>query len=215
MHPRTIGMALAVLGAIGILLQLFVYPNVNARLGTLRSYRYFLGCFPLAYCLAPYLAIIPSSNLPPSEASGVLVWLGLVLLLAVQVVGRTFALPGAIILVNNSSPHPSVLGTVHGIAQSVSSAARTLGPVLGGWGFGKCLEMGRVGGVWFALAGVAVLGWGFSSLVQEGDGHEIWLEGEKDEVEVEKLDASRDDEEDLTDMQAHRLEHVGGSNRLS
>lgn len=190
MRPHTIGLVLAILGFIGIFLQLFVYPTVNARLGTLRSYRYFLCVFPLAYCLAPYLVMIPSSTSPPGEASGALVWLGLIIVLTVHVVGRTFALPGAIILVNNSSPHPSVLGTVHGIAQSVSSAARTLGPVLGGWGFGKCLEIGVVGVVWFALAGVALVGWACSSLVQEGDGHAIWLEGEKDDAEVEKSASS-------------------------
>ena len=32
---------------------------------------------------------------------------------------------------------------------------------------------------------VAVCGCGMSALVREGDGHEIWLEGEREEVEKE------------------------------
>ncbi|CRK23486.1 hypothetical protein BN1708_018029, partial [Verticillium longisporum] len=92
------------------------------------------------------------------------------------VTGRTFALPGQTILVNNCAPHPSVLGTVHGLAQSVSSAARTIGPVLGGWAYGVGLEAGVVGAVWWGLAAFAVLGFVASWFLREGDGHEIWLE---------------------------------------
>lgn len=181
MPPRSVGFAMAVLGVIGISLQLLVYPAVNARLGTLRSFRYSLCLFPLTYTLTPYLSIIHSSLAPPHQASGILVWLALCGVLLVQVVGRTFALPATIIIINNCSPHPSVLGTIHGIAQSVSSASRTIGPVVGGWGYGKGLQVGVVGAVWWALAVVAGVGWLLSGLVREGDGHEIWLEGEKEE----------------------------------
>ncbi|MCJ1393962.1 hypothetical protein MMC18_006839 [Xylographa bjoerkii] len=181
MPPRSVGFAMAVLGFIGITLQLAVYPRVNALLGTVRSYRTFLCLFPLTYFLTPYLAVVPSSSTPPAQASGLLVWLALGSVLFIQVLGRTFALPANTILVNNCSPHPSVLGTIHGIAQSVSSASRTVGPVLGGWLYGVGLQKGVVGGVWWGLAGMAMVGWVASGWVFEGDGHEIWLEGEKEE----------------------------------
>ncbi|KAI9879498.1 MAG: hypothetical protein M1830_008374 [Pleopsidium flavum] len=184
MPPRSVGMAMAVLGVIGITLQLLVYPIVNQKLGTLLSYRLFLLCFPLAYALAPYLSIVPSSVPPPAQASGVLVWMALGGVLFIQVLARTFALPATIILINNCSPHPSVLGTIHGIGQSVSSASRTVGPVLGGWLYGLGLSHGVVGGVWWGLGAVAVCGWVASGWVYEGSGHEIFLEGE-DDVEGE------------------------------
>ena len=94
----------------------------------MRCFRYSLALFPLAYLLAPYLALLPSTTAPPQPASGVLIWLAISLVLTLQVSARTFALPASIILVNNASPHPSVLGTIHGVGQSVSSAMRTLGP---------------------------------------------------------------------------------------
>ena len=77
-----------------------------------------------------------------------------------------------------------MLGTIHGIAQSVSSASRTVGPVLGGWGYGEGLQIGVVGMVWWSLAVVACVGWCVSGLLREGNGHEILLDGEGEEQGV-------------------------------
>lgn len=74
-----------------------------------------------------------------------------------------------------------MLGTIHGIAQSVSSATRTVGPVLFGWLYGVGLERGVVGTAWWAMACLAIVGAFASRFVQEGDGHEIWLPGEKED----------------------------------
>lgn len=172
---------MAILGVIGILMQLFLYPNLSARLGTLRSWRLSLLCFPLAYFVVPYLAVVPSTALPPAAKAGVAVWLAICGVLFVQVVGRTFALPSMAILINNGSPHPSVLGTVHGLGQSVSSAARTIGPMVGGPVYGFGLNRGYVGLVWWALSGVSVCACLASLFVKEGDGHEVWLQGDEDD----------------------------------
>lgn len=184
MPARDVGMAMAVLGFIGISMQLFVYPPVNAKLGTIKSWRIFLFCFPVAYIIVPFLAIVPSKSPPPAEKDGILLWAALCGVLFIQVLGRTFALPATIILINNCSPHPSVLGTIHGMGQSVASAARTLGPIAGGWLYGLGLTHGVVGGVWWGLSGVAVTACIASAFVREGDGHEIRLEGD-DEAEAE------------------------------
>ncbi|KAM3435322.1 hypothetical protein MY4824_004903 [Beauveria thailandica] len=181
MPPQRVGLAMAILGVIGILMQLFLYPNLSARLGTLRSWRLSLLCFPLAYFVVPYLAVVPSTALPPAAKAGVAVWLAICGALFVQVVGRTFALPSMAILINNGSPHPSVLGTVHGLGQSVSSAARTIGPMVGGPVYGFGLNRGYVGLVWWALSGVSVCACLASLFVKEGDGHEVWLQGDQDD----------------------------------
>ncbi len=191
MPPRDVGFAMAILGVIGILMQLFIYPLVNARLGVVKSWRIFLYCFPIAYVLVPYLSIVPSKTPPPAEKDGMLVWLCLCTVLFIQVTGRTFALPATTILVNNASPHPSVLGTMHGIGQSLSSAGRTIGPSLGGVFYGMGLRYGVVGAVWWGLSGLAVVNCIASNWVREGDGHEIKLEGD-DEAEAEfQVEAER------------------------
>ncbi|KAI1639962.1 major facilitator superfamily transporter [Biscogniauxia mediterranea] len=179
--PRSVGMAMALLGCIGILMQLFLYPRLSARLGTVRSWRLFLTLFPVAYTLLPFLSVVPSTTPPPSPKTGPAIWAAIAGVLFVQVTGRTFALPAQTILVNNCTPHPSVLGTVHGLGQSVSSFARTVGPMLGGWLYGLGLSHGLVGGVFWGLAGMAVCGLVASFWVREGDGHEIWLEGDEEE----------------------------------
>ena len=181
LQPKSVGMAMAILGVIGINLQLFLYPCVSTRLGTIRSWRFFLLAFPVAYFLVPYLSVVPSTTEPPHAKTGAAVWFSLLGILLIQVLGRTFALPAQTILVNNCSPHPSVLGTVHGLGQSVSSGARTIGPMIGGVVYGAGLNAGYVGLVWWCLSSIAVCGCLASLLVKEGDGHEIWLEGDEED----------------------------------
>ncbi|KAI0101985.1 MFS general substrate transporter [Nemania sp. FL0031] len=179
--PRSVGLAMAILGVIGISMQLFLYPWLSARLGTIRSWRTFLLLFPVTYLVLPFLAVVPSSTAPPSQKTGLAIWVAISGVLFVQVSARTFALPAQTILVNNCTPHPSVLGTVHGLGQSVSSLARTIGPVAGGWLYGLGLSRGFVGGVFWGMAGVAFAGVIISFWAREGDGHEIWLDGDDED----------------------------------
>ncbi|KAI1114109.1 MFS transporter [Nemania sp. NC0429] len=181
MPAATVGVATSVLGVLGMILQIFAYPPVHARLGTLRGFRYFMALFPVAYFLAPYLAVLPSATEPPAPASGIVLWMFMTVVQVLQVMARTVTLPASIILLNNCSPHPSVLGLVHGLGQSVSAGFRTVGPVVGGWWYGASLEAGVVGAGWWGIASVAALGCASSFLIYEGSGHEIILEEDEDE----------------------------------
>lgn len=145
----------------------------------MRCFRYSLFLFPLAYFLAPYLSLLPSPTPAPSPATGFWVWVGISLILTLQVTARTFALPASIILLNNSSPHPSVLATIHGIGQSVSSTFRTVGPIAAGYWYGVGLERGIVGIAWWLVAAVSSIGCIASFWVRNGTGHEILLPGEE------------------------------------
>ncbi|KAL4866425.1 hypothetical protein BDV12DRAFT_187389 [Aspergillus spectabilis] len=182
MLPQSVGFATAILGVIGMILQFTIYPSINSRLGTAKSYQYFLTLFPVAYAFAPYIALAPSSVPPPGQANGGWVWFSIVIVLFLQVTARTFTLPTSIILLNNCSPHPSVLGTIHGIGQSVSSAFRTIGPIFSGSWYGYGLEIGTVGFAWWLIALVSVLGCVAAIFVYEGSGHEVFLQGEEEEL---------------------------------
>lgn len=181
MPPSHVGMAMAILGVLGIGFQLLFYPRIQAHFGLLKSFRIFLVFFILAYTLVPFLALVPSSGETGKEKTGILVWVAISLVLLAQVAGRTMVLPAIGILVNNCSPHPSVLGSIHGVGQSVGSLARSFGPVLGGYFYGRGLDWGVVGFVWWCMAGVAVLNWVSGFWVYEGSGWEIVMEG--DEIE--------------------------------
>lgn len=176
MPASMVGGATSILGMLGMLLQIFLYPPVHARLGTLRSFQCFLPLFAVAYFLAPFLAILPSSTDAPEAASGPVIWVGIVWVLLLQVSARTMTLPASIILLNNCSPHPSVLGTIHGLGQSVSAGFRTVGPVVSGWWYGAGLDIGMIGASWWGVTGMSALGCVAAMFIYEGNGHEIVLE---------------------------------------
>lgn len=146
----TIGLAMSILGFVGIILQLTLYPRVNARFGLLRSFRVSLLVFPIAYALAPYLSLLINHTF--------MLWVAIVLVVVLQVAARTFAIPGSVLLINNSSPGPLLLGTIHGMGAATSSAFRTIGPIVAGHWYGQGLEKGIVGWAWWWLALVSLVG---------------------------------------------------------
>lgn len=170
-----VGLATAIIGFIGLPLQIFLYPRIQTKLGTLTSFRAFLPFSPIAYVLMPFLVILP--RIPW------IVWPSFTFVVGLQVISRTFILPASIILVNNCVTDPSILGTVHGVAQSISSAARTLGPFLGGWGLGFGLENNIIGAVWWALAVESLLGWAMLWSIYEGKGIERKKDVEEEDEE--------------------------------
>jgi MFS family permease len=180
--PSTIGLAMAIIGFVGVALQFILYPYANARFGLMRCFRGSLFLFPAAYYLAPYIALLPSASPPPEPASGWAVWTGISVVVVLQVAARTFALPASIILLNNSSPHPSVLATIHGVGQACSATFRTLGPILAGYWYGLWTERGIVGMAWWITGSIAALGCIASFWVRNGSGHEIFLPGEEQEI---------------------------------
>ncbi|KKK27020.1 hypothetical protein ARAM_001128 [Aspergillus rambellii] len=170
-----VGLATAIIGFIGLPLQIFVYPKIQSHLGTLASFRTFLPFSPIAYALMPFLVLIPNHPW--------LVWPAFTAVVGLQVISRTFALPAAVILVNNCVTDPSILGTIHGVAQSISSGARTLGPFIGGWGLGLGLEYNLIGGIWWALALEALVGWFLLGTIYEGRGIERRKKDLEEDVE--------------------------------
>jgi len=185
--PNRIGIVLSVIGGIGIFFQLMLYPAMSQKFGTTMCYRVSLLLFPIAYFLAPFLVLLPSSTLPPKPAAGFIIWGGILCVLFFHVLARTFAMPSATILVNNCCPHPSVLSSIHGVAQSVSSGMRMLGPIFGGWGFALALQIQVIGFPFWVIMLLSALACVLSLAVKEGDGHEIKMEGEEEEEEEEKL----------------------------
>ena len=177
--PTQVGMAMAILGFFGITLQLTSYPAISARLGTTGAFRLLLPLFPVICVVIPFLALLPSDSPAPKPMDGLILWISLCLILALYVIARTFVLPASAILINNCSPHPSRLGSIHGVAQSIGASARFIGPVVGGAVFGAGDAMGVVGLAWWLLAGVGSVSWAVGMFVREGSGHEILMPGEK------------------------------------
>ncbi|WZH49525.1 major facilitator superfamily domain-containing protein [Fusarium acuminatum] len=151
LSSEKMGLANTIIGMIGIPLQLLVYPRLIGSLGVRESYRAFLPLSIVAYFLLPYLVLLPDNE--------ALVWTCLSAVLTLQVLSRTFVNPATMMLVNDSAPSRSLLGTVHGLASSISSAARIIGPTVGGILLGWGLANNIVGLPLWLLGILAVANW--------------------------------------------------------
>ncbi|KAI4865690.1 MFS general substrate transporter [Hypoxylon rubiginosum] len=161
LRSSTIGLWLAVFGVGGILLQLLIYPRLQARLGTRGVFRIALFLFPATYAAAPYLSLLAGDDGAR--------WLVLGLVVCAQIAARTMAIPSTVILLTEAAPARTVLGTVHGAGNMLASLARAVGPALGGYVFALGVEEGVVGLVWWLyLVAIALcaLAW---SYVMESD----------------------------------------------
>ncbi|GKT92630.1 MFS multidrug transporter [Colletotrichum tofieldiae] len=151
LSSEKIGLANTTIGMIGIPLQLLLYPWLIGSLGVRQSYRVFLPLSIIAYFSLPYLVLLPDDTL--------LIWTCLTVVLSMHVLSRTFVNPAAMLLVNDSAPSPDLLGTVHGLASSISSAGRIVGPTVGGVMLGWGLAHDMVGLPLWLLGILAVVNW--------------------------------------------------------
>ncbi|CZR66360.1 related to E.coli tetracycline resistance protein TCR1 [Phialocephala subalpina] len=182
MQPRDVGFAMSTLGAIGVTLQLVIYPRLNDKFGTVNIWRSALYVFPLAYALAPYPALVGSANFQSGKT--VLVWLAVGFVLLLFIIGRTGVTPATTLLINDCTPHPSVRGTIHTAGTVIGNLSRSVFPIIAFAIFGKGLDIGVVGLGFWCLACLGVLACVASRWVTEGtNGKEIVLEGEEPAAE--------------------------------
>lgn len=154
-----VGVATSTLGAIGMIVQISIYPRIHDIMGTVKTYRVFSILFPIAYFAFPVIQTLPI------DAA---VWVAIVCVLLIHVMGRVFVIPATIMVLNNSAPHPTLLGKVHGIGQTVSAVFRTLGPFLAGYLYQGGLKLGSALFPWCIVAGISILGFGAAQFVRNG-----------------------------------------------
>lgn len=155
-----VGIATSIAGAIGMFIQILIYPQINDVIGVVNSYRYFSCLFSIAYFALPLLGLI-------AETATVSIWLAIFSTLMVHVTGRVFVIPATLIILNNSAASPELLGKVHGIGQMASSVFRTLGPILAGYLFETGLELKSNLFAWWVVGGLAVVGSGAAQYVRD------------------------------------------------
>jgi len=182
MRPRDVGFAMALLGAIGVVLQLGVYPVLQDRFSTVRIWRSALLVFPVVYLIAPFPSLIASA---PSQRGDIItapVWIATGAVILLFIVGRTGVTPATTLLINDCTPHPSVRGTIHTVGTVIGNLARSLFPIGALAIFGQGLRIGVVGLGFWCLMAVAVPAYVASLWVKEGsNGREIVLDDDSEE----------------------------------
>jgi hypothetical protein len=145
---RRIGAIFTVMAISSTLVQFLLFPPIARYLGVLKCLRISFLMFPFVYLITPLLALIPDPKWQQVAMIG---------LLMIRGVAGSFSFPTSTIMLTNSAPSLRVLGTINGLATSVSAVGRAAGPALGGGLFTWGVKHGYVIVPFWALSAFAFL----------------------------------------------------------
>ncbi|KAM5443652.1 hypothetical protein MferCBS31731_001426 [Microsporum ferrugineum] len=145
---QAIGILFTLNGIVGMVVQFFIFPPTAKRFGVLRCFKVTALMFPILYFLTPFLALFPTDGARQFAT---------VILMAIKLSAVVFAFPSSIILLTNSAPSVRVLGTLNGVATSVSAIGRAIGPAALGEIFSIGVKAGYMIIPWWTLAFIAAI----------------------------------------------------------
>lgn len=189
LNPEEIGLSLAFAGVITILFQVGIFGRLREKMGNKTTYRIGLGGFVVAFLLIPWVGYKDGSGsgqAPTTTSGKVWLWIELGAILIIKTVAAVGGLTSALLLITNSAPSHAVLGTLNGLAQTLSAAGRAVGPFISGSLFtaatkvrpkGEALAFGIFGGIAFLGC---LMSFGIRGVNLEA---EDWEEHEGDEEE--------------------------------
>ncbi|EIN08381.1 major facilitator MFS-1 [Punctularia strigosozonata HHB-11173 SS5] len=131
LNPGHFSQLIALMSLAQILFQFYFYPNIGPPRGRFSH----LSMFRLGSLLfiPAYLSVtVYRAFASPDSTGNLFVMAGLAISTSIRFCGSTFAYTAVSILLNYMSP-PPVVGFANGIAQSIVSLARFLGPIFGGY----------------------------------------------------------------------------------
>lgn len=148
LQTKTIGFMLAVQGVYSMIAQLWFFPFIVRRFGTLRTFRIVLLVWPPLYLVVPYLILLPAKLQMPAAYVA----------LIGKITFHVIAFPSTAIMLANAAPSSTVLGCINGAAASTASLSRAFGPTVTGLLHSKGLESGYSVLAWWACGLVCVIG---------------------------------------------------------
>ncbi|KAK9775235.1 putative Major facilitator superfamily (MFS) profile domain-containing protein [Seiridium cardinale] len=161
LHADVIGVSLSVAGIFTILFQLFLFRPIKARLGNLGTYRVSLLGFAISMALMPWVGYRESE--PPFGFGDSKVWLYVEMgfILVIKNICAVGGLSSVMLLITNSAPSHASLGTLQGVAQTLSAAGRSFGPFVSGSLFSLSVHVQPKGEAlaWGLFGGIALAGW--------------------------------------------------------
>ncbi|KAI9811125.1 MAG: hypothetical protein M1832_001056 [Thelocarpon impressellum] len=185
LNSGRIGLLFTIYATFGMFVQFLIFPPVARRFGALRCLKACATAIPVVYVLTPFTALIESPNGQQGAMLG---------LMAIKSVVTVFSFPCIIISLTNSATSTRILGTLNGVATSLSALGRAAGPAVGGSMFTYGAQTGYGILPWWTLAVLAVLGavplWyteerdGFGSSDSDSDGEETDCAISEDDAEA-------------------------------
>lgn len=186
LDPGKIGVSLSVAGIATIVFQAFLFKFVNERIGNLGTYRYALLGIAISLMLMPWVGYIDSKPLFGIGTGRTWLYIELGFVLILKNVCAVAGLSSVMLLITNSAPSHSSLGTLNGVAQTLSALGRSVGPFVSGGLFTLSTRIRPKGEAlaWTIFGGLAVLGWIVTLFIRRsGLEGSNWDEHEQDDEE--------------------------------
>ncbi|KAI1366673.1 MFS general substrate transporter [Xylaria arbuscula] len=187
LHADVIGVSLSVAGIFTILFQLFIFPFIKGKVGNVGSYRGSLFGFALTMALIPFVGYKDSKPLFGVGSARIWLYVELGFILVIKNICAVGGLSSVMLLITNSAPSHASLGTLNGMAQTLSAAGRSVGPFLSGALFTVSTHVHPKGEAlaWGLFAGIALIGW-LATYAIHGQGLESTDDGFEEEEEEEE-----------------------------
>ncbi|KAJ4299955.1 Dipeptidyl-peptidase 5 [Kalmusia sp. IMI 367209] len=158
---QRIGAIFTIFAITSVLSQFLLFPVLARRWGVLHCLRIAFLIFPVVYFLTPFVSLISD---PLTKE------IVMITLLIIRGVGGTFAFPTSTIMLTNSATSLRVLGTINGLATSVSAVGRATGPATIGGLFTWSLKKGYVIIPFWTLSLISLLAFIPTLWLEEGKG---------------------------------------------
>lgn len=195
LSPSEIGLSLSFAGIVTIVFQVGIFGKLKEKMGNKATYRAGLLLFFVSMMLMPWVGY-KDSTAPFGIGNGKLwLWIELGFVLLLKTVAAVGGLTSALLLITNSAPNHGVLGTLNGLAQTLSAAGRAAGPFLSGGLFTLGTKINNGGFLtWGVFGGIALVGFGFSWGIRGKDlESENWSEEEDSDEESGSGSGSSED----------------------
>ncbi len=154
--------------------------------------------FPFVFFITPFISLIPD---PMTKQ------VAIVLLLAVRGMAGTLAFPTSTIMLTNSATSLRVLGTVNGLATSVSAVGRGIGPAVGGGLFTWGVKRGYIIVPFWTMCVISLLASIPTFMLVEGKGFGDDTNSDEESSSLLSEDAI-DDEEARPDFSRSDVERI-------
>ncbi|KAF4451055.1 hypothetical protein F53441_5919 [Fusarium austroafricanum] len=171
--PSKIGISLSIAGLASCIFQAFLFQALKVKLGNLGTYQISLLGLGISMLLMPWVGYIDSKPLFGLGSGKMWLYIELGVVLILKNLCAVGGLSSVMLLITNSAPSHSSLGSLNGMAQTLSALGRSFGPFVSGGLFSLSINIRPKGEAlaWSVFGGLAILGW-VSSLFIRRDGLE-------------------------------------------
>lgn len=177
---RRIGAMFTLFAISSTLFQFLLFPPLARNLGVLNCLRIAFLIYPVVFFVTPFVSLIPDHTTKEVV---------MIALLIVRGLAGTFAFPTSTIMLTNSAASLQVLGTINGVATSVSAVGRASGPAIGGGLFTWGVKRGYIIVPFWTLTVISLIASVPTWWLVEGKGFGGSDDYETEDEDVDTIDA--------------------------